>query len=362
MAQGTYIRRLAMRPTTEPAPTAPGPAEADAVAPRAPDPAETAPVEAAAPAEPGATAPVEESEPAAPSEATNATPAEVAASPAPVGGQDGQAAPRAVGASVSLLASLGPIFMAALLYPGVEAPAGAWAGAVRRMSEVSTKLTDQLAQMQRDEIDIAWARRELHPAVVKMVAQFWMAAVLRPEGIRSVEDVPLRPEEMLPGLVAAERALQGYAHAHEPIAFPVEVELLPALAGITVNAQTYANMLRAKAGVDLSLDAYLTGVSDALLGAIARGAERAAMPGLDRQAFSIALLSASTGIVVKACEVAINEVLQQLADAAKTGTAAPALPESGFPVGRTAQLIEAGVGRLAGTYAYIAKQLGAVSD
>lgn len=293
----------------------------------------------------GASTPIEEVEPAvAPARASQAITADRA-----------DAAPRAVRASVNLLASLGPIFRAALVFPGVDSPAGAWAGAVRRMSEVSTKLTNQLAQMQRDEIDIAWARRELHPAVVKIVAEFWIAAVLRGKGIRSIDDVPLRPEEMLPGLVAAERAAHGHAPMREPVALPVEVEILPALALVTVNAQAYADLLRTSAGVEASMDTYVLAVADAVLAAIARGADRAEMPGLDRRTFMLALLGASTGIVVKACEVAINETLQLLTDALNSG-APPPIPDSGFPIERSVALIEVGIGRLAGTYAYIAQR------
>lgn len=266
-----------------------------------------------------------------------------------------QATPRA---RVSLLASLGPIFRAALVYPGVDAPAGAWAGAIRRMSEVSAQLTDQVAKLQRDEIDIAWARRELHPAIILIVSEFWVAGVVRAKAIRSIEDVPLRAEEILPGLVAAERAVHGYARVREPVSLPVEAELLPALAMVTTNAQACANLLRAHAGVEVSLDAYVAAVADALLAAVAQGADRAQMPGLDRQAFMVALLGASTGIVTKACELAINETLQQLRDLLKEGAAAPTMAEAKLPAERTAQLIKDGIGRLAGTYAYIAQGMG----
>lgn len=259
-------------------------------------------------------------------------------------------------ARVSLLGSLGPIFRAALVYPGVSAPAGAWAGAVRRMSEVSAQLTDQLARMQSDEIDIPWARRELHPPIVQIVAEFWIAGVLRSRALAGVEDVPLRPEEILSGLIAAERAAHGYARIREPLGLPIEADLLPALAMVSVNAQAYANMLRTHAGVELSVDSYVAVVADATLTAIAQGADRMQVAGADRQSFMQALLGASTGLVAKACELAINEALQQLADTLKDRGKLPA-EERGFPVERTTQLLSAAISRLAGTYAYVAQRM-----
>lgn len=267
---------------------------------------------------------------------------------------------------VALLRSMGPIFRAALMYPGMDAEPAAWALAVGRMSEVSTALAQQLAQLRRDEMDVEWARRELHPALATLVAEFWVQALIRNGGAQSVAEIPLRSEDILPGLVAAERAIHTQGGTRAAVPLTIEAELLPSLALVSVQAQRYVDMLAPQAAMTVSADGYLLGLADGVLEVIERAVQRAERQGLAADPFREALLRAAVGIVVMAADGALHAMLQHLSEARRQGHDVGTLLVGdgmihGMPLGDTLQRIEVGIGRLAGTCLYITGKLGSTN-
>lgn len=284
---------------------------------------------------------------------------------APAGALDAPDATGGIGdvpGYAALLRSMGPIFRAALMYPGMDAEPAAWALAVGRMSDVSTALAQQLAQLRRDEMDVDWARRELHPALATLVAEFWVQALIRNGGARSVADIPLRSEDILPGLVAAERAIHANGGTRPAVPLTIEAELLPALGLVSVHAQRYVEMLTAQTDVAVSADGYLHGLAEGVLGVVERSVLRAVQQGVAADPFREALLRASVGIIVMAADGALHEMLQRLADASRQGQDVTALLSAdglvqGLPLGDTLRRVEVGIGRLAGTCLYITGRL-----
>lgn len=276
-------------------------------------------------------------------------------------------APTGAQLTLSMLRAMGPIFRAALVYPGPTAAPPAWAHAIKTMSDVSAQLAGQLALTRTDELDVAWARRELHPAVAVIVSEHWLHSVIKMQRVESVGDIRLSAEDLLPGLAAALRAVDECGNPRLAEDRSALAELLPSLALLQVDAQAYQALLESDAvGLDvpeLSVDKYMQSVAAAVVEAVHAQDARAKMGGaLHGVEFREALLRSATGIVVKAGQSAVNESLERLHEAIKAGAPTRWLGEEplqhGFPVHRTIELIEQGLNRLAGTAIYIATKLG----
>lgn len=275
-------------------------------------------------------------------------------------------APAAAPITATLMASMAPIFRAAMMYPGVDAEPNSWALAVGRMSEVSAKLAQQLALMRKDEMDVEWARREIHPAVARLIGEWWVQALIRNGGARSVAEIPLQVDDLMPGLIAAQRAI----HANlAPAAMPLSVEavILEAVTLTAVHAQRYADGLARYMRGTISVDAYLQGVFDCLLAAVEEGVARAERQGIEPRGFRLSLAQASVGVVVTAVDAAINGALQQLGEAGARGKDLSQLLGSdafvhGMPLADTQARIKVGVGRLCGTTLYIASRLSEANN
>ncbi|MGH8077275.1 MAG: hypothetical protein ACREPE_08130 [Lysobacter sp.] len=272
-----------------------------------------------------------------------------------------------VAAWAALLPSLAPIFRAAMLYPGLNSDPAAWALAVGTMSDASSKLANQLAVMRRDEMDVDWARSELHPPIVTIVADYWVQSLLRSGGAASIADIVVNPDEIMAGLMTAERAI----HAHGPLRpagmpLTMEADLLATLSMVVVYAQRYAAVLSSQVSISLSIDTYIYGVCDALLAAADSGAQRAERHGIEPSGFRRALLQSAVGIVSTAAEAALHATLQRVADVVNQGgDVSSALIDDGmvqgFPMAESADRIAVGVNRLAGTCLYVVGKVGAAN-
>ncbi|MCF8869915.1 hypothetical protein KIP37_21905 [Xanthomonas campestris pv. campestris] len=276
-------------------------------------------------------------------------------------------APTGAQLTLSMLRAMGPIFRAALVYPGPTAPAVEWAQAIKVMSDVSAQVAGQLALMRTEELDVAWARRELHPAVAVIVGEHWLHTVIKMQRVQKVGDIKLSAEDILPGIVAALKAADDCGNPHLATERSAVAELLPAIALLQVNAQAYQALLQSDTVdldvPDLSVDGYLQAVAAAVVDAVQTQDARAKLSGaLHGDEFREALLRSATGIVVKAGETAVNESLARLHEAIKASAPGRWLSEEplqhGFPLARTVELIEQGMNRLAGTAVYIASKLG----
>lgn len=108
-------------------------------------------------------------------------------------------APTGAQLTLSMLRAMGPIFRAALVYPGPTAPAVEWAQAIKVMSDVSAQVAGQLALMRTEELDVAWARRELHPAVAVIVGEHWLHTVIKMQRCRKSATSSSAPKTYCPG-------------------------------------------------------------------------------------------------------------------------------------------------------------------
>lgn len=91
---------------------------------------------------------------------------------------------------LNILKSLAPVFKAATIYPGHDAPPEQIGQAVRRLSEASVALAEFVATNgDALEIDSAWARKTLHEFTADLVSSYWISAVIAKGGNAEMPDV-----------------------------------------------------------------------------------------------------------------------------------------------------------------------------
>lgn len=91
---------------------------------------------------------------------------------------------------LNILKSLAPVFKAATIYPGHDAPPDQIAVAVRRLSETSVALAEFIATNgDALEIDSAWARKTLHEFTADLVSSFWISSVIAKGGSEGMPEV-----------------------------------------------------------------------------------------------------------------------------------------------------------------------------
>lgn len=91
---------------------------------------------------------------------------------------------------LNILKSLAPVFKAATIYPGHDAPPEQIAQAVRRLSEASVALAEFIAANGDTlEIDSAWARKTLHEFTADLVSGYWISTVIAKGGSVGMPEV-----------------------------------------------------------------------------------------------------------------------------------------------------------------------------
>lgn len=91
---------------------------------------------------------------------------------------------------LNILKSLAPVFRAATIYPGHDAPADQIATAVQRLSEASVCLAEFIATSgDAIEIDSAWARKTLHEFTADLVSSYWISSVIAKGGTAEMPEV-----------------------------------------------------------------------------------------------------------------------------------------------------------------------------
>ncbi|MDQ1090609.1 hypothetical protein QE400_000022 [Xanthomonas sacchari] len=246
-------------------------------------------------------------------EAAQALPGEASATVEPKATRSTAAiadAPTGAQLTLSMLRAMGPIFRAALVYPGPTAAPTAWALAIKTMSDVSAQVAGQLALTRTEELDVAWARRELHPAVAVIVSEHWLHSVIKMQRVESVSDIKLSAEDLLPGISAALRAVDECGNQRLAEDRSALAGLLPSLALLLVDAQAYQALLESDAvGLnvpELSVDKYMQAIAAAVVEAVHGQDARAKIGGAVHGAeFRESLLQSATGIIVKAAQTAV---------------------------------------------------------
>lgn len=262
--------------------------------------------------------------------------------------------------TLRLLQVMGPVFRAALLYPGSAAPATQWARAVERMSQTVRAIAQQLARAHQDELDERWSAQTLQPAVAVVVGEYWVHGVLRMGEVHSVEAVPLDANEMAVGLASAITAVTADAVASgERSGLPDE--LMPGLTLITRYAADYARALHAL-GIAAAADAFVVSLAHAVMDTVDAAMTRHLTGHVDMPARRAAAAVAAIGFAVAAVEMRVSETLSALRGAGDPAAVVTADGYAhGYPWDLVVDDVRRGIDRLMGTYAYIVHRLDGVA-
>ncbi len=157
-----------------------------------------------------------------------------------------------------LLEQVGPIFQAAMVYPGASSPPTEFAAAIRRMSETTAALTRQIVQSSK-EADETWALERVQPSVARLVAEEWrIAAALFPANVDREMACPAAVTiERLRPPVLASLDVRGLLHANgSEAALPIEA--VAVAARLCSEASMYASRVEQFVpGMDVSPDLFL---------------------------------------------------------------------------------------------------------
>lgn len=271
--------------------------------------------------------------------------------------------PAGLSPPAAFLRAMAPLFRAALLYPGVDAPPEQWAAALQAMSGASARLANELARLHPDELDIAWSRREAHPECAALVSDWWISAVLSRGGARSVSELAEACEGIARVVVAAQRAVNLPVSGLAPSA---EAALVRALALVCAESESYSVRFcgdKARPAVD----SYLAALGEACIGAVAEAEERAIRGGVLFPDFRAHMVHSASHLLRAANEAALNEARDRIASLREEGKPeANGLDEPSFTLGMP---LEAAVRRfrqsmhtLAGTTIWVARRLSAAGQ
>ena len=156
-----------------------------------------------------------------------------------------------------LLEQVGPMFQAALVFPGASSPPTEFAAAIRRMSETTAALTRQVVQGSK-EADEAWAMERVQPCVARLVAEEWriVAMSVPPGGDRDSACSAAVAIDRLRGPVSAAMDVRSLLHVGGEASLPIEA--VAVVARLCSEASMYAERVEQFVpGMEVSPDLFL---------------------------------------------------------------------------------------------------------
>lgn len=147
---------------------------------------------------------------------------------------------------LNILKALTPVFKAATIYPGHEAPAEKIALAVRRLSEASVSLTEYIVDTgDKLEVDSAWARKTLHEFTAELVSSYWITKVIKDGG---ANDMPEVSADFFKPAISVVMALPGV--------MPDKVNL-----DLSTNGAVNLSLLKALTPISIEIERFSTFIS-----------------------------------------------------------------------------------------------------
>jgi hypothetical protein len=263
------------------------------------------------------------------------------------------------------LASLGPIFRAAAIFPGPDAPQERTLQVIQLLSRDAVMLANMVAsETDPLEIDQRWRRRRAGTLTSELVANHWISTIISQGGMSSVDAWPL---QWRPKLAAAISTVIDQISS-APIADATTASAsaaIFALAPLVLDLQRFADVIHASVP-SFMVDA---DTAAALVGAVVGEEVHAAtlrleplLPGLTRLEIGCELMAQVGPMALAAWEGARGEVLDRLKDVVTPEEAHELLADpslcNGVPVDRVIERLRPMVRRLVGATVYSAKMVG----
>lgn len=157
----------------------------------------------------------------------------------------------------ALLMQMGPLFTAAQQVPGASAAPADVARVVGKLSEVAAVMTHSTVIGLMNEADEAWAMQQVHPLMIRMVAEEW-SVVARAHRARPLSEqlAAMSPERLMPALAVAVSTLSTAGLGAKPEC--PQAALMVATARLVMAVQDYrASLGRLVPGYEVAADRFL---------------------------------------------------------------------------------------------------------
>jgi len=263
------------------------------------------------------------------------------------------------------LASLGPIFRAAAIFPGPDAPQERTLQVIQLLSRDAVMLANMVAsETDPLEIDQRWRRRRAGTLTSELVASHWISTIISQGGMSSVDAWPLQWRPKLAAAISTVIDQISSAPIADAATSSASAAIF-ALAPLVLDLQRFADVIHASVPsfmVDADTAAALVGsvVGEEVQAATSR--LEPLLPGLTRLEIGCELMAQVGPMALAAWEGARGEVLDRLKDVVTPEEAHELLSDpslcNGVPVDRVIERLRPMVRRLVGATVYSAKMVG----
>lgn len=266
---------------------------------------------------------------------------------------------------LNILKSLAPVFKAATIYPGHDAPPEQIAQAVRRLSEASVALAEFIATNGDTlEIDSAWARKTLHEFTAELVSSYWISAVIAKGGSAEMPNVSadyfkpaIRVVMSIPGDIP-----KGRDRLNLTTNGAVQLSLLKGLTPIAIEVEKFQAFIGAHVpGNKVSAENLIGEISQFLMEQALIHHDRYLVDNPDaseddRRAMLQALIGHAGSVILSAWEYCKGEVYAGVSEAKSAQAAIDFLAQAqfthGFPLQMLRARTEESMRRLVGSATY----------
>lgn len=265
---------------------------------------------------------------------------------------------------LNILKALAPVFKAATIYPGHEAPAEKVALAVRRLSEASVSLAEFIADRgDKLEVDTAWARKTLHEFTAELVSSYWISKVIKDDGAKDMPEVsadffkPAISVVMgLPGVMPGKVSLNMSANG------AINLSLLKALTPISIEIERFANFIEMHVpGSKVQPADLISEISQFLIEQSLIHYERFSTENQDateddKRIMLQALIGHASSVILSSWEYCKGQVYSDIANAKSSQEALEYLSQEqftfGYPLNALKKRAEESIKRLVGSASY----------
>lgn len=276
---------------------------------------------------------------------------------------------------LNILKSLAPVFKAATIYPGHNAPAEQVAQAVRNLSEASVSLAEYIAITGDTlEIDSAWARKTLHEFTADLVSSYWISSVIAkgdnagmPEISAEFFKPAIRAVMSLPGEMP-----KGKDKLNLTMNGAVQLSLLKGLTPIAIEVEKFSGFIGLHVpGCKVSVDDLIGEISQFLMEQALMHHDRFLSDNPessddDRRAMLQALIGHSASVILSAWEYCKGEVYSGVSEAKSVQAALEYMAQAqfthGFPLQALKERTEESMRRLVGSATYALSMMQRQSD
>lgn len=266
---------------------------------------------------------------------------------------------------LNILKSLAPVFKAATIYPGHDAPPEQIALAVRSLSEASVSLAEYVATTGDTlEIDSAWARKTLHEFTADLVSSYWISAVIAKGD--NAEMPEISADFFKPAIRAVMSLPFGTSPGKDKLNLTtngaVQLSLLKGLTPIAIEIEKFASFINIHVpGCNVSVDDLISEISQFLMEQALMHHDRFLVDNPeatddDRRTMLQALIGHSASVILSAWEYCKGEVYSGIGESKSVQSALEYMAQAqfthGFPVQELKKRTEESMRRLVGSATY----------